>query len=470
MLRKQPGFTAAVVLTLALGIGANTAIFSLVNADAAAAAAGRRSRERLVYVFSGDGRRVLVSGLRLRCATAITCSMASPAWGGITASLNADGETELVERRHRHRQLLRRARRSRAERGRLLTPADDVTPGAHPVAVISHDFWQARFGGERRHRRARVRLNGHVFTIVGVDAGRLSRPAARASRSLYVPMMMQAIMRPPRAGYSGERNPDLLKHPTNSWLFGRRAAEAGRHGRAGDARARRRWPTYVRADAAAAAAAPPRQSSTVLPLDAGDATERRQMRVGRAAPRRRGRRGAADRLRERREPAARRAPRRGGASWRSAWRSAPAGRRIVRQLLTESLLLSTLGGAAGLALAWLVIRGVPGGVATGRCAAARARLRDRSAGAAVLAGSVGAHRPRVRRRAGAPRLGRDVVPGAEGRADDDERARRRFNVKQVLVVARGRAVAAAADRRRPVRAQPAVGAARSTRASTSTSW
>ena len=36
-------------------------------------------------------------------------------------------------------------------------------------------------------------------------------------------MMMQAIMRPPRAGYSGEQNPDLLRHPTNSWLSGGRA-------------------------------------------------------------------------------------------------------------------------------------------------------------------------------------------------------------------------------------------------------
>ena len=43
-----------------------------------------------------------------------------------------------------------------------------MTPGAHPVAVISHDFWQTRFGGRPDIVGRDIRLNGHVFTIVGV--------------------------------------------------------------------------------------------------------------------------------------------------------------------------------------------------------------------------------------------------------------------------------------------------------------
>ena len=94
----------------------------------------------------------------------------------------------------------------RAARGRLIAPSDDVTPGAHPVAVISHDFWQTRFAGEEVVGRD-VRLNGHVFTIIGVTPAGFDGPALGGGRSLYVPMMMQAIMRPPRARYSGEQKP-----------------------------------------------------------------------------------------------------------------------------------------------------------------------------------------------------------------------------------------------------------------------
>src|SRR4029453_755766 len=105
-------------------------------------------------------------------------------------------------------------------RGRLLSLRDDETPGAHPVAVISHDFWQTRFGGRDDAIGREVRLNGHVFTIVGVAPAGFPGPQLGSVRSLYVPMMMQATKRPPRQRYSGEQNPDLLKNPTNSWIFG----------------------------------------------------------------------------------------------------------------------------------------------------------------------------------------------------------------------------------------------------------
>ena len=100
----------------------------------------------------------------------------------------------------------------------MLTPADDETPGAHRVAVLSYDFWQTRFAGEVDVVGREVRLNGHVFTVVGVAPAGFDGPTTGGGRSIYVPMMMQAIMRPPRARYSGDQSPDLSKHPTNSWI------------------------------------------------------------------------------------------------------------------------------------------------------------------------------------------------------------------------------------------------------------
>ena len=68
-------------------------------------------------------------------------------WGGITASLHAGDSAELVSGvivTGNFFDVLG----VRAARGRLLSPRDDETPGAHPVAVISHEFWQSRFGGQ----------------------------------------------------------------------------------------------------------------------------------------------------------------------------------------------------------------------------------------------------------------------------------------------------------------------------------
>jgi predicted permease len=217
MLRKQPGFAAAVVLTLALGIGANTAIFSLVNATLLQRLPVP-DRDRLVNVSSGVGGVFTYPGYAwLRDGNHVLDGFA--AWGGIIASLNADSAAELVNGYIVTGNFFD-VLGIRAGQGRLITVADDVTPGAHPVAVISHDFWQARFAGRADIVGREIRLNGHTFTIVGVTPAGFPGPQVGSVRNLYVPMMMQAVMRPPRAGYSGEQNPDLLNHRTNSWLFG----------------------------------------------------------------------------------------------------------------------------------------------------------------------------------------------------------------------------------------------------------
>jgi predicted permease len=217
MLRKQPGFTIAAVLTLALGIGANTAVFSLVNATLFQRLPVP-DRERLVYVNRGNnGVFSYPQYETLRDHTRALTSLA--AWGGITASLNVGDSAELVGGCIVTGNFFE-VMGIQAAQGRLLSPGDDQTPGAHPVAVISYDFWQARFAAQADAVGREIRLNGQVFTIIGVTPAGFPGPVVGGSRQLYVPMMMQAIVRPPRARYSGEMNPDLLTHPTNSWLSG----------------------------------------------------------------------------------------------------------------------------------------------------------------------------------------------------------------------------------------------------------
>src|SRR5207253_616120 len=106
-----------------------------------------------------------------------------------------------------------------AEKGRVLSPQDDKTPGAHPVVVISHGLWERRFGGDQNIVGRQLLLNGQNFTIIGVTSPEFGGAQLGVVRDLYVPMMMQAVVRPPRSGYSGEMDPDLLKKRGNRWLY-----------------------------------------------------------------------------------------------------------------------------------------------------------------------------------------------------------------------------------------------------------
>ena len=216
-LRRAPGYTAAAVLTLALGVGANAAIFSLVDATVLQRLPVPEP-ERLVFVRT-ENAGVAFSYPEyadLRDHQAPLDGLM--AWGGITASLNSGGGTDLVEGvivTGNYFQVLG----ARPARGRLLSPADDRVPGAHPVAVISHGLWRRRFGARPDIVGHEVLLNGHRFTVVGVTPAAFTGAQLAVPRDLFVPMMMQPVMRPPRAGYSGEQDPDLLRRRTARWLF-----------------------------------------------------------------------------------------------------------------------------------------------------------------------------------------------------------------------------------------------------------
>ena len=187
MLAKTPGFTAIAVLSLALGIGANTALFSVIDATLLKKLPVK-DPERLVLFqsvaatsfspggYSGNtnldesGRRVRTSFpfqtyalFRAQQPAAVSDVFA---FGGVTLNVLAGGQAD-VENGQFVSGNYYAALGVPALVGRTLTDEDD-RPSAAPAAVLSHRYWQRRFGGDPTVVGRQINLNGVAFTVVGV--------------------------------------------------------------------------------------------------------------------------------------------------------------------------------------------------------------------------------------------------------------------------------------------------------------
>ncbi|HLF82571.1 MAG TPA: ABC transporter permease [Blastocatellia bacterium] len=219
VLRASPGFTAVAVLSLALGIGANTSIFTVVNA-ALLRPLPVNEPDRLVFAFNGTqanpySTSAYLDYLEYRDKNEVFSDLVT--YSSITVSARADDQSDLISGlivSGNFFDLLG----LRAALGRTFTTEEDKTPNTHPVAVISHGLWERRFGGDTQVIGQQIALNGHAFTVVGVTPAGFNGPEILENNDIYVPIMMQALVRPPRGGFSGDMNPDLLSRRGNRWL------------------------------------------------------------------------------------------------------------------------------------------------------------------------------------------------------------------------------------------------------------
>jgi MacB-like periplasmic core domain len=151
MLRRNPGLTLIVALTLSLGIGANTAIFSFVNSLFLGPLA-IRNPEQVMRLYAEDTRSGKFDVFSypnyadLRDRSQTLQALAAHGYTDASVGLGAGAEDttgEVVTGNYFN--LLG----VNAALGRTLLPGDDLTPGAHPVVVISHAFWQSRLGVDK---------------------------------------------------------------------------------------------------------------------------------------------------------------------------------------------------------------------------------------------------------------------------------------------------------------------------------
>ncbi|HEY7543953.1 MAG TPA: ABC transporter permease, partial [Blastocatellia bacterium] len=171
MLRRKPGFTFIAVITLALGIGANTAIFSVVDAVLLRQIPYPQS-DRLAFLWSTmESQGVPMSGSALpdyhgwRDWNQSFDSLAGFYYGDFNLS-TAGGEPERVQGAYVTHNLFDTLKVA-PQLGRSFTP-DEEQFGQHRVALLSHGLWQRRFAGDRNIVGQSIKLGGESFTVVGV--------------------------------------------------------------------------------------------------------------------------------------------------------------------------------------------------------------------------------------------------------------------------------------------------------------
>ena len=200
-LRKSPLFTAIAMLSIALGIGANTAIFTLFDHVLLRLLPVKDPGE-LVYLKTGGpyaGRLANSNAFSypqyrdIRDRNQVFSGVLS--FFNVAASMRHGDQTEraaVTLSSGNYFEVLGVA----AHAGRLLTAQDDVTPGGHPVAVLSYGYWQRRFGGNKAIVNDTIRLNGLPFTVIGIAEKRFHGLDRTLQSEVFVPMAMKPQMTP----------------------------------------------------------------------------------------------------------------------------------------------------------------------------------------------------------------------------------------------------------------------------------
>lgn len=204
ILMKKPGFTLVAVLTLGLGIGANTAIFSLVNTillrplpiaqPGQVVTLNSRAPGRGFFPLIGYAEYKDYRDRNQALAGLAAFSMAP-------VSLSSNGINERLWCYHvmgNYFSLLGVG----AALGRVIAPEDDRPPGAHPVVMLTYPCWQKRFGANPQIIGRSVLIGGRNYTVIGVTPPEFRGTELASRPELWFPMMM----RPEIEGGSGSLN------------------------------------------------------------------------------------------------------------------------------------------------------------------------------------------------------------------------------------------------------------------------
>lgn len=221
-LRRSPGFTATVIVTLALGIGANTAIFTLFDQVLLRTLPVHRPAELVRFEWSGSFSGWMSSfggpstnyfsypmykDLRDKNQVFEGILAADKTSVGLSWHNQAENEdAEIVT--GNYFQLLG----LHAALGRLFTQADDTAKNANPVIVLSYDYWKTRFGSAPEMVGQTILINGHSFTVIGVAPPHFDSAIGGYRPGVFLPISMVEIAMPWTASI------DNLNNRQSAWL------------------------------------------------------------------------------------------------------------------------------------------------------------------------------------------------------------------------------------------------------------
>ena len=212
LLRKSPGFAIVAVITLALGIGANTTIFSWINSTLLNPIPGVAKTGELVFVTLGKNAQspywlTYSDFAHLREHTQSLSGLA--AFSMIPTNLTGTGKPERVWGTLASANYFD-VLGVTPIRGRGFLPAEDQTPGGAPVAVISYRLWQTRFRGSESTVGHLISINQHTYSIVGVTPPSFQGSLTAYRSDIWIPVMMEQQILP---------NGDLIHNHGDFWLL-----------------------------------------------------------------------------------------------------------------------------------------------------------------------------------------------------------------------------------------------------------
>jgi predicted permease len=218
-MRKSPVFTVVVVLSLSLGIGANTAIFTLLDQILLRLLPVKEPQQLVQLAMRGFHYGSNWGMNAISYPMYDDFSKHNSVFSGMFCrfsyqmNLSADGRTERVSGElvsGTYFPVLGVG----AAIGRTLTPDEDRIPGGHPLAMLSYSYWKTRFAGDPSIIGRSVVLNGHSYTIIGVAQPGFDGVELGYMTQVFVPVMMKAQVTP---------NWDDMKNRRQRWVnaFGR---------------------------------------------------------------------------------------------------------------------------------------------------------------------------------------------------------------------------------------------------------
>lgn len=199
-LSKSRSFTITAVLSLALGIGGNVLIFSLINVFMFKPLASVKAPEQVVWVYSSEkDRSAYVSAtypdyVAFRDQNDVFSGLS--AFDGIELSLNRGGEPEIVRGAAVTANFFSLLGVD-SYAGRTFLPEEDKPQGTSPAAMLGYNFWQRRFGSDPGAIGKPIELNGVGFTIVGITPPGFTGAEGVTMPDLWVPISTYSQLYPP---------------------------------------------------------------------------------------------------------------------------------------------------------------------------------------------------------------------------------------------------------------------------------